>query len=229
MVPRVDLRLFERDRAEMHAGIDGEALNLARPPLAAIIERERADHPSAARLDRTGPAGLETKRLDQRAVVLPQRIGGDVLDHDRLAAKRRRAARAGHRADGKAVQSRRVARREARRRDGMEDAVLVHRKNGADRLRRKLLDSLAQARRRRNAARRRRSSPEFVLDRLQSVIVCGGCHPAPADRDCHSSNRSLTIPFVSCFNFEVSPSACRLCWAEEPVLELRQLFNICLK
>ncbi len=96
------------------------------------VERERPQRLSLMRQDRRRPAGTKAVLLGERAVVGPARIGRDIGDHDRLAQPRRRAARAGHRADGEAVDRPNKARGKARGGAvAQARAVLVEQKDGA--------------------------------------------------------------------------------------------------
>jgi hypothetical protein len=72
-------------------------------PGAAEVERERAEHVPVGIQNRRRPARAQAVLERERAVLVPQRVGGDVLDDDGLTPIRRSAAGARLRADRLAV------------------------------------------------------------------------------------------------------------------------------
>ena len=82
----------------------------------AEVERERAEHPPLLVEDGRRPAGTQPVCQRDVTVIVPERVGRNVLHDHRLAAKGRRAARAGARSDALAVDSTGERRRKARTR-----------------------------------------------------------------------------------------------------------------
>ncbi len=113
--PGAGFLAFQRQRAQVHAHVHQTMMEIVRQAAFAEIEAERADHPAVARLDRRRPAGLVFLGQRQMAVIVPQRVRGDVRHDDRPAQKRRRAAGAHLRTDRHAFQRVRIALRQAGR------------------------------------------------------------------------------------------------------------------
>src|SRR5436309_12270694 len=79
------------------------------------VEGEGPEHAPLPIKDRCGPTGTQTVLERAVTVIVPQRIGRNVLDDNRLAAEGCRAARTGVGADGLAVKTTSETFREARR------------------------------------------------------------------------------------------------------------------
>ncbi|CAB3897398.1 hypothetical protein LMG1864_04112 [Achromobacter ruhlandii] len=118
-------------------------MEVVRQAAFAEIEPERADHAAVARLDGRGPAGLDVFRQRQVAIVVPQRVGGDIGHDHRPPQEGRGAAGAGPGADGLALQRVGVGRRHAWRGQGPQLAGLVHPQHGGRDFGRQALDLAA--------------------------------------------------------------------------------------
>ena len=64
-----------------------------------VVDAHRADHLRVVAADGGRPAGAQSERLDDVAVVVPQRVGVDVFHHHALVEEHGRAARAVRRPD----------------------------------------------------------------------------------------------------------------------------------
>jgi hypothetical protein len=82
----------------------------------AEVESERAEHAPLLVEDGRRPAGTQPVSQRDVTVIVPERVGRNVLHEHRLAAEGRRAARAGARSDALAVDSTGERRRKARSR-----------------------------------------------------------------------------------------------------------------
>src|SRR5690606_40343 len=73
---------LEGDRAKVDAGTDDVFVPDARPALLPVVEGEGAADTAVAHGDRARPARDETEWQRQGLVVVPQRVGCDVVDDD---------------------------------------------------------------------------------------------------------------------------------------------------
>ena len=96
--------LLDRQAGEMHRAGDDEAVALVGRARRVVVDRERAEHGSAAREDRCRPAGPQTVARGEVDVPGAQLAGGDVVHDERLAAEGRSAADAAALGDGDAVE-----------------------------------------------------------------------------------------------------------------------------
>ena len=107
------------------------------------VKRERAHHQPLVVFDGAGPAGLESGRFEEGAVVIPARVGGDVGGDHRPAQIGRRAAGANVGADLHAIECRADVVRQTGGRQGMNPAVRVYRQDGGRDLRGNVFHLLA--------------------------------------------------------------------------------------
>ena len=89
-----------------------------------VVDAHRADHLRVVAADGGGPAGAQSERLDDVAVLIPQRVGVDVFHHHALVEEHGRAARTVRGPDRQPDQHLREHERQ-RRRHGLRDMFAV--------------------------------------------------------------------------------------------------------
>ena len=135
----VGLFAFQRQRAQVQAGVGQPLVQFVGAAVLAVVERQGAEHAPAAGLDGMRPAGAQAQRGGEVARVRAQRVAGDVLDQHGTTAPGSGTADARARADGHAVDLARPGFGQAGRGERAHQPLAVHGDDGDGQLGRDVL------------------------------------------------------------------------------------------